>query len=177
MARSISLPSRGSTECTSTPNDAAAVWMAASAPTPENCTGSRITATRDTLGEISLSNSSHFPLIMNSNWTNPVVLPPGRAMLAIRPRLTGSVVSTNTIGIVRVACCNAPTVVPPTASITSGSSATNSVAIFAIKLCVASAPAILDLQVTTECPASLLKRTDKGRRLGGCLRIIGGQVH
>ena len=54
--------------------------------------------------------------MLNSNWVNPVVLPPGRARLATKPRLTGSVASTNTIGTVLVTCCNAPTAVPPATS-------------------------------------------------------------
>jgi hypothetical protein len=42
---------------------------------------SRMTATRLTLGAMSLSSSSHFPLKPNSDDKNPVALPPGRAKL------------------------------------------------------------------------------------------------
>jgi len=61
-----------------------------------------------------------------SNQVKPVALPAGRARLATNPALTGSTTATNTIGIVRVACCNAPTIGLPIARMTSGVSATNS---------------------------------------------------
>jgi molybdenum-dependent DNA-binding transcriptional regulator ModE len=51
----------------------------------------------------------------------------GRAKLATNPAPTGSTVSVNTIGVVRLASSNAPTPVPPT-KMTSGASATNSAA-------------------------------------------------
>ena len=38
---------------------------------------------------------------------NPVMFPPGRAMLATKPALEGSVTWTNTIGILLVSCCSA----------------------------------------------------------------------
>jgi hypothetical protein len=41
-----------------------------------------------TLGAISLSSSSHFPLKLNSNIINPVTLPPARAKLATKPAPT-----------------------------------------------------------------------------------------
>ncbi|HEX9073053.1 MAG TPA: hypothetical protein VF852_14000 [Pseudolabrys sp.] len=85
-----------------------------------------MTAARVTLGAICLSSSGHFAHMLYSNSINPVVLPLGRAKLATKPRLIGSVTATNTIGTVRLACCSAPTAVPPTAMITSGESATNS---------------------------------------------------
>ena len=90
--------------------------------------GSRTTATRVTRGAISLSNSSHFALMPYSNAVKPVTLPPGRARLATKPAPTGSITCTNTIGTVRVACCNAATVGLAVARITSGASATNSAA-------------------------------------------------
>ena len=43
--------------------------------------GSRITATRVTLGAISLSVSNHFPAMPYSKFVNPVMLPPGAARL------------------------------------------------------------------------------------------------
>jgi hypothetical protein len=42
-----------------------------------------------------------------------VTLPPGRARLVIKPVLTGSVATANTIGMTDVACC-AATTAPPT---------------------------------------------------------------
>jgi len=54
------------------------------------------------------------PARLYSNKRNPVVLPPGLAKLLTNPSLTGSAVPTNTIGIVRVACCNGPAPPAPT---------------------------------------------------------------
>jgi hypothetical protein len=71
--------------------------------------GFRSTATRVTRDAISLSNSSHFALMPYSNWVNPVILPPGRAMLSTKAAPTGSDTTTNTIGTVEVTCCNAIT--------------------------------------------------------------------
>jgi hypothetical protein len=87
-----------------------------------------MTATRVTLGAISLSSSSHFPLRLNSDAAKPVALPPGRARLATQPPPTGSMTVTNTIGAFRLTCCKAPTVAPDVARRTSGLSATNSAA-------------------------------------------------
>jgi len=71
-------------------------------------------------GAISLSSSSHFALRPYSNPVNPVSLPPGRARLATKPAPTGSGVSVNTIGTVRLVWSNGATTVPPEAKITSG---------------------------------------------------------
>ena len=48
--------------------------------------------------------------MLYSNMMNPVALPPGRARLATKPAPTGSTTIANTIGTVRVACSNGPTV-------------------------------------------------------------------
>src|SRR5262249_4395784 len=103
----------------STLSDAAAVWIAAKPPDPADTKGSRRTAT-------SLSNSSNFAFRLNSYETKPVALPPGRARLATKPPPTGSIVVTNTIGRVRLACCKA--IELAVARMTSGPNATNSVA-------------------------------------------------
>ena len=108
MARSISPASRTLIGLTSTPTDGATDWMAANWPIPAAMAGSRRTAARVTPGAISLSSSSHFPLKLYSNCMKPVALPPGRARLSTKPAPTGSVTFTNTIGTVRVACCNGP---------------------------------------------------------------------
>src|SRR5262249_31611261 len=73
-----------------------------------------------------LSSSSHFAPIAYSNAVNPVVLPPGRAKLLTKPAPTGSGAATKTTGTERVAPCNALTPTAPSASMTSGMSATNS---------------------------------------------------
>ena len=91
-------------------------------------TGSRRTATRVTLGAMSLSSSNHFAPIPYSAEVKPVALPPGRAKLATKPAPTGSGVCVNTIGTERVTCSNGPAADPPEARMTSGSNATNSIA-------------------------------------------------
>ena len=56
-----------------------------------------------------MSSASHFPLMLYSNVMNPVALPAGRAKLSTKPPPIGSATFTNTIGTLRVACCNGPT--------------------------------------------------------------------
>ena len=56
-------------------------------------------ATRLTLGAISLRISSHFPPIDGSKLVRPVMLPPGFAKLATKPSPIGSETCTKTIGI------------------------------------------------------------------------------
>jgi hypothetical protein len=102
--------------------------MAANMLTARAWLASRRTATRATPGAISLSSSSHFPPMLNSQFMKPVALPPGRAKLSTKPAPTGSLVMVNTIGTVRVACSNGPTLEVPPASMTSGASAANSAA-------------------------------------------------
>jgi hypothetical protein len=76
---------RTSIELNSTPNDGATDWIAPNWPIPPGTVASRSIAARDTRGAISLSSSSHFALMPNSNWVNPVALPPGRAKLTTKP--------------------------------------------------------------------------------------------
>src|SRR6266849_3171993 len=64
-------------------------------------------AIRSTSGAISFNVSNHFPPIAGSKETKPVILPPGRAMLATKPEPIGLLAFANTIGMVRVACCRA----------------------------------------------------------------------
>src|SRR5262249_826717 len=116
------------TAVNSTPNDGAAVWIAANPPDPAGTKGSRTTATRFTPGATSLSSSSNLAPQLNSVEVKPVALPPGRARLATKPLPTGSIVFANTMGMVRLACCNAATMDPAVATITSGDDATSSVA-------------------------------------------------
>ena len=112
----------------STPNDGAAVWMAAKPPEPAGTVGSRSTATRLTPGAISLSSSSSFALRLNSNAMKPVALPPGCERLATNPLPTGSIVVTNTMGMVRLASCKARTMEAAVPKITSGDNPTSSAA-------------------------------------------------
>ena len=57
-----------------------------------------------------------------------MTLPPGRGRLSTKPAPTGSEVSVNTIGTVRVARRNGPTTAPLEARMTSGTIAANSAA-------------------------------------------------
>jgi hypothetical protein len=91
IPRSISSAPRTPTGVNSTPNVGATVWIAASPPEPAGTAGSRITATRITRGAISLSSSSHFPLMLNSKEVKPVALPLGRAKLSTQPPLAEAV--------------------------------------------------------------------------------------
>src|SRR5262245_56984320 len=56
------------------------------------------------------------------------MLPPGFARLATKPALTGSATCANTIGTVRVACCIWLTAGVVVTKMTSGDTATNSIA-------------------------------------------------
>jgi len=78
-------------------------------------------------GAISLINSTHFPANPYSGLVKPVALPPGRARLSAKPAPTGPTIG-KTIGTVRVACSNGPTVEAPKARMTPGASAANSAA-------------------------------------------------
>ena len=124
--RSISSLSRTFTGLSSIPRDCATDRTAANCPMPAAEAGSRNTKARFTLGAICLSNSAHLPLMLYSKFEKPVILPPGWAILSTKPAPTGSGTFTNTIGIVRVACCSGASVRLPTLRITSGASATNS---------------------------------------------------
>ena len=86
------------------------------------------TVTCATRGAISLSSSSHFSPLSNSPLVNPVILPPGLAKLATKPLTTGSLICTNTIGMVRVASRAASNAGWLLMNITSGVRPTNSVA-------------------------------------------------
>jgi len=126
---------------------------------------SRITATRVTLGAISLRSSSHFPLVLYSNGVNPVALPPGRDKLSTKPAPTGSGTYANTIGTVRVACSSGPTVALPLAKIMSGAGRQFR-CVFANTLRITSAPP--DIRFARCAPRSnqmaamLLKSRDPG---------------
>jgi hypothetical protein len=79
-------------------------------------------------GAICLSNSKNLPPMLYSTVMKPVTLPPGRPRLSTKPAAIGSPAIGNTIGTVRVACRNGPTVEEPWARMTSGASAANSAA-------------------------------------------------
>src|SRR6516164_4510281 len=127
-APAISEASRRLIGPTSTPTDDATDWITANWPIQLVRAGSRTTAARVTPGAISLSSSTHLPLKLYSNWMKPVALPPGRDRLWTKPAPTGSATLTKTIGTVRVACINDPTLAVPAPTMTSGARATNSAA-------------------------------------------------
>src|SRR2546423_4988393 len=62
-----------------------------------------MSATRASCGTISFNISRYFPAMLACSTVKPVMLPPGRAMLATNPLPIGSDTATNTIGIVPVA--------------------------------------------------------------------------
>jgi hypothetical protein len=130
----------------------ATAWIAANWPIPAAMAESRRTAARVMLGAISLSTSSHFAAIAYSNAVNPVALPPGRARLLIKPAPTGSMTPANTIGTVRVACCNTAKLELPSARMTSGASATNSLAYRRLAFGITRAPANLEVRAATISP-------------------------
>src|SRR5262245_47956674 len=78
------------------PSDGTTDWMMPNWAAPAAIAGSRMTATRVTLGAICLSISTHLPLSLYSNAMKPVALPPGRARLSTKPAPTGSGTSANT---------------------------------------------------------------------------------
>src|SRR5215470_13445162 len=77
--------------------------MAANSRVPPGLSGFQRTATRDTVGTISLRISSRFAASSVERNVMPVTLPPGRARLDTSPPATGSPAATITIGIVDVA--------------------------------------------------------------------------
>ena len=80
------------TACADTcmPSDGAAASMGRRYPGHMGLAGSYMKATRVTRGAISLSNSSHFTLMVCSYVEKPVTLPPGRAMLEPRDKFPPS---------------------------------------------------------------------------------------
>jgi hypothetical protein len=77
-------------------------WITPNCAGPVGVVALRNTATRFNEGAISLSNSSHLAAIAYSYIMNPVTLPPGRARLSTWPAATGSPITGNTMGTVRV---------------------------------------------------------------------------
>src|SRR5262245_26066664 len=65
--------------------------------------GLYIRATRASCGTISFNISRYFPAMLPRRTVKPVMLPPGRTMLATNPLPIGSDTATKTIGMVRVA--------------------------------------------------------------------------
>jgi hypothetical protein len=81
--------------------------------------GFQMIATRVSPGTASLSSPSLFVLSSGERVLRPVTFLPGRARLETKPVLTGSVLLTITIGIVRVCCLTAAIPVSVDVTITS----------------------------------------------------------
>src|SRR5262249_53415496 len=116
--------------------------------------GSRTTATRVTLGAISLSSSSHFAPMPYSYGVKPVILPPGRAKLSTKPAPTGSGVAANTIGTVRVARRNGRSTARGEDHIRRKRNQFRRV--FASVALIACGPAVVNLNVVPDGPTQLL---------------------
>jgi len=72
---------------------------------------------------------SHFPVMLPSKSKKPVRLPPGLARLSTKPEPTGSETDMNTMGMLLVPCFRSRTYGVDSPRITSGRSATSSLAI------------------------------------------------
>ena len=176
-ARSISPASRTLTGLTSTPSDGATAWMAANWPIPAAMAGSRRTAARVTPGAISLSSSSHFPLMLYSNCIKPVALPPGRARLSTKPAPTGSATMRehDRHGAGRLQQ-------RPHGRAASGQDDVRRERdqfrrVFANVVGIARGPAGVDPHVAAVGPAQLLQPLQERRDAGLCFRIVRGRVH
>jgi hypothetical protein len=133
--------------------------------------------TRVTAGATSLSRSSHFPNIAYSKKVNPVTLPPGRTRLEMKPCPTGSVTSTKTIGIERIACTASERITLPFATMTSGASRASSATAPRMRPI---SPAVQRQSMRRFCPLGPTQRPQallKGRRARLSFRIILRIVH
>ena len=141
-ARSISPASRTSIGLNSTPSEGAADWMAPNWPIPAAMAGSRSTAARVTAGAISLSSSSHFAAdaVFGLRKAGGVAAWPRQAISKAGARQDRRP-DANTIGTVRVACCNGVRGRAPGARKTSGARAINSAACLRRSVGVAGSPA------------------------------------
>ena len=86
------------------------------------------TATRESLGRVSLRSSSCLPPISGARVDSPVMFPRGWARLATIPSATGSGSFAMTIGIVEVACLATRVAGPPPVTMTSTLRRTSSAA-------------------------------------------------
>src|SRR5262249_24316515 len=164
-------------------------WIAANWPIPAASAGSRRTAARVMWGAISLSSSSHFPLMPYSKAVNPVALPPGCARLATNPAPTGSMTLANTIGALRLACCSAATLPPAVAPRQARHARvggaknqarrkpTQSIRVCAIAVRMARSPAGADPHVAAVGPPNLLYPVQERREPSLLNRIAPRTAH
>ena len=104
----------------------------------------------------------------------PVALPPGRARLSTKPAPTGSVTCTNTIGTVRVACSNGPTVAAASGQDDVRRERDQFRRVFANVVGIARAPAGVDPHVAAVGPAQFLQPLQERRDAGLAFRIVRG---
>src|SRR5262249_6209046 len=160
-----------------TPSDGAADSSTANCAIPAGSVGSRRTATRVTPGAMSRISSSHFPLMPYSIDVKPVALPPGCARLSTKPAPTGSGVSVNTIGTVRVSLSNGPATAPPLARMTSGASASSSAAYWRMRSASPAPPARVDAHVAGDGPARLPQPLHERAHARLSFRVVRGRRH
>ena len=110
MARSISSASRTPTGVNSTPKRRRDGLDSGKATEPGRHRGVPNDGHARHAGRDLFEQLQPFPAHAEFGRGKTVALPPGRARLATKPPPTGSIVVTNTIGTVRLACCSAPTI-------------------------------------------------------------------
>ena len=118
-AVSNSLVLRTATEIRLIPSFGIAACNSSRITTFDALSGFQRNAARETDGITSFRSCSRFGLRSGPRIVLPVILPPGRAKLAINPARTGSPIEIMTIGIVVVAICAARAAVEPNSTMTS----------------------------------------------------------
>src|SRR5262247_1075912 len=122
--------------------------------------GDRRSPTRPSLGTASLSISSLFVFSSNDKLDSPVILPPGRARLAIRPAATGSPEFVITMGMVVVALLAANDPSSPEATIRSTLRRTSSAASSG-RLILLLGKSVLDADILSANPSKLAQLFSK----------------
>src|SRR5262245_4814119 len=131
-------------------------------------------ATRMRRGAISLSMASHLPVTLGSYCITPVMLPPGRERLAMKPEPTGSARAANTMGISWLSRCSAATAGVVIAKITSGPQCNE---LFREHLCLSAdqRKAIVDVKIAVLRPSPLCKSLQESGDPRFRFRIVLGQ--
>ena len=114
--------------------------------------------------------------MLYSNKVNPVMLPPGRAKLSTIAGADGVGDQVNTIGTVRVACCDATTEWSPLARMTSGREFDQFRRVLTSTLGIAGTPALVDPHVAALGPAQLLQTLHERRQTGLSFQTVGRRL-
>src|SRR5215831_17692572 len=130
-------------------------------------------ATRVRRGAVSLSMASHLPVTLGSYCITPVMLPPGRDRLAMKPEPSGSARAANTIGISWLSRCNAATAGVGIAKITAGCSA-NELFREHLYLSAGQRKAIVDVKIAVLRPSPLCKSLQESSDPRFRFRIVLG---